>query len=204
MYQRVETGSRASLDSVEKEQEQSLLPTEPSEKTAQKDSSIPLRTLLTRKIILTVINYHILAILEISMLSVMPVFFASCLHMEPSSIGLIMGIMGLVNGVVQITCFVPLHRRLGTRNIFTLGIASFLLIWLCFPLINKIYVQDGGVMGFKVSALITLLILFSTIEQMSFSEYKAPPFRIETYLSHRRHLPLCKGFFSLSVGTGSY
>ncbi|CAG8724817.1 16444_t:CDS:2, partial [Acaulospora colombiana] len=166
LYEKVETGSRTSLD---KEQEESLLPAESTEKPTKLNAPIPLRTLLTRKIILSVINYHILAILEISLISVMPVFFASCLHMEPSSIGLIMGVMGFVNGIIQITCFVPLHRRLGTRNIFTLGLASFLLIWCCFPLINQVYAQDEGVFGFKISAIITILILLSTIEQMSFN-----------------------------------
>ncbi|PVG04938.1 MFS general substrate transporter [Serendipita vermifera] len=171
MYQRVETGSGVALHSLAKEQEESLLPqSEPSTPSTKPNTATPpLRALLTRNVILTVVNFHLLALLEIAVLSLIPVFLATCLHMKPDSIGLVVGGMGLMNGIVQLTCFVPLHRKIGTRNVFTLGLCSFIFIWCAFPLINYFYVKDGGVLGFKTYALIFFQILMCPIEEMSFN-----------------------------------
>ena len=130
----------------------------------------PVWSLLTRPVILAVLNYGLLAILEISLQVLLPIFLATSLHFAPSSIGLVMGIMGIVNGVVQLSLFVPLHNRFGSRNLFTLGLCSLGAIFATFPFILRAYTENGERLGFTVYALITLQMVLCPIEQMSFSK----------------------------------
>jgi hypothetical protein len=129
-----------------------------------------------------VLNYALLALLEISFQALLPIFLASSLYMSPSSIGLILGIMGLVNGAIQITLFVPLHRRLGSRNILKMGICSFGGIFASFPLIARFYAENGGILGFKGCALLALQMTLCPIENMAFSK-SLPRVSFLVYLS---------------------
>jgi hypothetical protein len=83
--------------------------------------------------------------------------------------------MGLVNGAIQITLFVPLHRRLGTRNILTLGLCSFGGIFASFPFIAQSYVESGGTLGFKGCTLLALQMVLCPIENMAFSKQERLP-----------------------------
>lgn len=141
----------------------------PTPNVHPKKESTSLRSLLLRPVLLAVINYGLLAILEISFQVLLPIFLATSLHYTPSSIGLVLGIMGLVNGIVQITCFVPLHRRFGSGNLFTLGLLSFVAIFATYPFILRAFVNNGGQLGVSGYALLGLQMVLCPIEQMSFN-----------------------------------
>lgn len=79
--------------------------------------------------------------------------------------------MGLVNGLIQVIFFVPVHRRFGTRAILTVGICSFGFIFAVFPFIERSYIQNGHELGFSAYALIGVQIALCPIENMAFSEY---------------------------------
>lgn len=138
------------------------------EEAPQGSPPVSIRDLLTHKIAISVLNYGLLAILEISFQALLPIFLATALHFTPSSIGLVLGGVGLVNGCVQLSVFVPLHRRIGTRNIFTLGLSAFGVIYATFPFIHRHY-SEHGALGFKGWSLILLITVMCPIENMAFN-----------------------------------
>jgi hypothetical protein len=129
--------------------ESAASPCEPKAAPAS-ELSPPVRLLLTKPVLLAVLNYGLLSLLEISFLVLLPIFLAGSLHFSPSSIGLLMGIMGLANGIIQIAFFVPLHKRLGSRNLFSLGVCSIGFMFCAFPFIARFYVLNGGTLGLNV------------------------------------------------------
>ncbi|KIM21199.1 hypothetical protein M408DRAFT_80865 [Serendipita vermifera MAFF 305830] len=131
--------------------------------------SAPLQTLMVRPVILAVSNYGVLALLDISFQALLPIFLAGSLSMDPSTIGLILGSMGLFNGIVQVIFFVPLHRRFGTRFILTGGILSFALIFALFPIISFCYARNGNQIGLDIWALIALQGALCPVENMAFN-----------------------------------
>jgi hypothetical protein len=152
------------------EQTSALLSPSPYEKSPEAEiPDLPLRSLLTKQVKLTVLNYALLAFLEISFLSLLPIFLSTALHFPPSTIGLILGTMGLVNGLVQIRLFVPLHRRVGTGNLFTIALCAFGIIFAAFPFIKREWDRNGGSLGWKGMTLLAIQISLCPIENMSFS-----------------------------------
>lgn len=162
-------GDIALFNVKEEDVEAALLGPSTDTKRPLKKESTSLRSLLLKPVLLAVINYGLLAILEISFQVLLPIFLATSLHYTPSSIGLVLGIMGLVNGIVQITCFVPLHRRFGSGNLFTLGLLSFGAIFATYPFILRAFVNNGGQLGVSGYALLGLQMVLCPIEQMSFN-----------------------------------
>ncbi|KAG8866050.1 hypothetical protein FRC20_009140 [Serendipita sp. 405] len=126
------------------------------------------RNLCTRNVLVSVLNYGLLSLVDICLQALLPVFLATSLHFSPSSIGIMLGTMGLVNGVVQIVFFVRLHRLLGTRNIFMLGITAFAASFAVFPLIEKEYTRYGHVTP-KIYGLLSLIVLLCPVESMSYN-----------------------------------
>jgi hypothetical protein len=133
--------------------------------------SPPVRLLLTKPVLLAMMNYGLLSLLEISFLVLLPIFLAGSLHFSPSSIGLVMGIMGLANGIIQIAFFVPLHRQLGSRNLFSLGVCSIGFMFCAFPFIARSYVRNGGSLGLNVFALLALQMAVCPLVYMAFSKH---------------------------------
>ncbi|KAG9084535.1 hypothetical protein FRC07_013614, partial [Ceratobasidium sp. 392] len=116
----------------------------------------PLRSLLTPRVCTTILNYAILSLLDISLVALQPIVFASPialggLGMEPASIGLMLALQGLVTGVAT-AIFVPrMQKWFGMRNLYMGGILLFFVqIWLL-PVMHyavKFNVGDG--MGFLI------------------------------------------------------
>lgn len=165
----------ASEDTLYEADEAALLlpPTHPTDTSTLLQTtpapSAPLQTLMVRPVILAVSNYGVLALLDISFQALLPIFLAGSLSMDPSTIGLILGSMGLFNGIVQVIFFVPLHRRFGTRFILTGGILSFALIFALFPIISFCYARNGNQIGLDIWALIALQGALCPVENMAFN-----------------------------------
>jgi hypothetical protein len=157
-------------DHVEMGLLESAEPTFESQASLHAKDSPPIRLLLTKPVVLAVLNYGLLALLEISFLVLQPIFLASSLHFAPSSIGLIMGTMGLVNGVIQIAFFVPLHKRIGSGNLFSLGICSVGFMFCTFPFIANSYIRNGGALGLNGYALLAFQMALCPLLYMAFSK----------------------------------
>jgi len=131
-------------------------------------SALPIRDLLTPKILSVLLNYACLALVDIAYQCVVPVFFSSRpstggLGLPPSAIGFILGAQGIISGIVQVNAYPYLRRTLGARWLYRLGISSFIITWSAFPIMHHLMMRsdedDVGGIRFFTPALWTVLCL---------------------------------------------
>ena len=152
--------------------------------------------ILTHRVLLAIVNFGFLAFLEISLCAVLPLFLASSsivggLGLSPPSIGTVLGGLGLVNGLIQILLFAPAHNFLGTRLLYTFGVAVFAVIYGLMALITQWVKECDGCIGWQSWALLSIIGLLCPIENMAFSMTLVPSaLDISLMSSYRLHLPL--------------
>jgi hypothetical protein len=134
-----------------------------------KDSGI-----LTHRVLLAIVNFGFIAFLEIALCAMLPIFLASSsvvggLGLSPPSIGTVLGGLGLVNGFIQILFFVPTHEFLGTRLLYTFGVAVFAAIYALMALISQLVKECSGCIGWQSWALLAIIGLLCPLENMAFS-----------------------------------
>ncbi|KAI0264194.1 MFS general substrate transporter [Gloeopeniophorella convolvens] len=130
------------------------------------DHSPSLRALLTKPVLLSVANYAMLSLLEISLLVLQPLIYSTPislggLGMAPAAIGTAVGLLGIPNAF-QFTWFPPAVARFGPRRVFIAGVASFLPAFVLFPLANLAARQggpDSGVVWTLVGAQLGMTVL---------------------------------------------
>ncbi|KAF8867875.1 major facilitator superfamily domain-containing protein [Infundibulicybe gibba] len=132
---------------------------------------VAIRELLVYRVLISVFNYMTLAFLDIMLGALLPLFLAMLIEIgglgfEPSTIGYIIGVYGLCNGIFQVLCFAPIVRRFGTRSIFVKGIMSFVLIYALFPVMNVIARHSG--VNAIVWSIIILMICFMSFMDMAY------------------------------------
>src|SRR5882757_7770544 len=87
------------------------------------DSPVSMRSLFVPSVLIPVANYACLAILDIAMLALQPLFYSTPIELgglgfDPVTIGFWMGSFGIVNGVLQTIIFAPLVHRYGPKSAF--------------------------------------------------------------------------------------
>ncbi|KIM84964.1 hypothetical protein PILCRDRAFT_779480 [Piloderma croceum F 1598] len=112
------------------------------------ESPVPLRELFVFPILISMSNYSSLAFIEMALIALLPLFYSSPiehggLNLSPSTIGILLGIFGLVNGVFQAFFFAKIIKRLGAKNLFIAGMSSFIPIFLLFPVMNLLALRWG-------------------------------------------------------------
>ncbi|KIK76845.1 hypothetical protein PAXRUDRAFT_835199 [Paxillus rubicundulus Ve08.2h10] len=108
---------------------------------ALSDAPVPLRQLLDASRVLRIANYGVLAILDISLCSLLPLFYSTPLEFgglgfTPMVIGLWMAGYGFANSLIQAFCFAPLVGRLGPKTLLRVGHACFIPIFGLFPIVS--------------------------------------------------------------------
>ncbi|KAG8790969.1 hypothetical protein FRC12_010499 [Ceratobasidium sp. 428] len=102
-----------------------------------------LRSVLTKRACIAILNYAFLALGDVAYVCIIPVMFAASvqnggLGLTPRSIGLVLGAQGLVTGVFQVLCFAPIHRRLGSKRMFVIGLAAYTCLTMSLPIMNAL------------------------------------------------------------------
>lgn len=154
------------------------------------DDSRPhsLRRLLTPRVIIAAGNYAFLALVDITLRAIQPVFYSTPtelggLGMNPRTIGLILSLFGIANGVTQIFLFGRIHDRFGAKRVYIAGVASVLPVFALFPFINALARVEGlstAVWALTLAqSLLSIIISFSYGEPLrlpckSFSPYPIP------------------------------
>ena len=118
-------------------------------------------------------NYSSLAFIEMALIALLPLFYSSPiehggLKLSPSTIGILLGIFGLVNGVFQAFFFAKIIKRWGARNIFIVGMSSFIPIFLLFPVMNLLALRWG--VSPIVWVLVACQLAMVIIMDMSYGE----------------------------------
>lgn len=130
----------------------------------EEERPVSFRRLLVPKVIIAGGNYAFLAILDQAFRALQPLFLSTPialggLGMEPHEIGKILSVFGILNGVCQIFFFARLNDYLGSKKLFTLGIACGFPLFALFPMIN-LFAQEEGMSPF-VWALVFLQVVIS-------------------------------------------
>ncbi|KAK2460149.1 hypothetical protein APHAL10511_007828 [Amanita phalloides] len=114
---------------------------DPFHGVSDKEKPLPLRSLLTRRVVVAAANYASLSLLDISFRAIQPVFFSTSIEdgglgLSPATIGNILSVFGILNGIFQIFFFAKINDKFGSKSIFILGVVSGLPLFALFPVIN--------------------------------------------------------------------
>ncbi|KAF8218229.1 major facilitator superfamily domain-containing protein [Mycena galopus ATCC 62051] len=133
---------------------------------------LPLRDVLTPRVIIAVSNYSLLALLDIALRALQPLFYTlhirfGGLGFSPPLVGLCLGAFGLFSGLYQATLFAPVYNRFGTKRIFVFSVMTFIPMFALFPLMN-LSAQHNGVNAVTFAELTIQMILYVWMD-MGFS-----------------------------------
>lgn len=170
------------------------------ETPAKKNQPLPVRQLLVPRVLIAALNYACLALVDISTRAIQPVFFSTPvrlggLGLPPHHIGKILSIYGILNGILQIFCFARLHARFGTKTVYIAGIASSLLVFVSFPVINHLARTAG-----EHDILVWLAVAFQVIASIFINfSYGCVFIYITASSPNRASLGTVNGLAQLSV-----
>ncbi|KAJ7284453.1 major facilitator superfamily multidrug-resistance, DHA1 sub-family [Mycena rebaudengoi] len=110
----------------------------------------PLRDLLTRPVLIALLNHGLLSFCDMCYEALLPLMYATPislggLGLKPYDIGRIMGLCGLSNAFVQIFLGGRIIRRFGPRRIFHAAFCALVVAFFAYPLLNFLAKRAGGV-----------------------------------------------------------
>ncbi|KAH9023396.1 MFS general substrate transporter [Lactarius pseudohatsudake] len=134
----------------------------------------PLRSILTRPVLISISSYAMLALLSMAAVALIPLVWSTSvefggLGLSPASIGLWMSGSGCVNGVVQYVFFPRFVSRFGPRAVFLASISMCALIYALFPFENLASRHTFGGSKATERLLIVLQLSSLSIAQMGYS-----------------------------------
>ncbi|KDQ31605.1 hypothetical protein PLEOSDRAFT_1035483, partial [Pleurotus ostreatus PC15] len=144
-------------------------PSDPSQLPAAAKSSagpLPLRALLTRRVLTATASYAALALVDIAYRAIQPLFLSTPLALgglgwPPARIGRLLAAWGVLNGLFATGCFARIHARWGTKTVFAWGLASAIPVFALFPLISSAARRAGTGTGTLVHGLVLLQVVVS-------------------------------------------
>ena len=109
---------------------------------------LPLRSLLTSRVLIAAGNYASLSLVDIAFRAIQPVFLSTPVHLgglglSPSSIGTVLSVQGISNGIFQVFFFALIHDRWGSKNTFIAGICAAIPVFVMFPVSNAFARTQG-------------------------------------------------------------
>ena len=139
------------------------------------EKPLPLRDLLTRPVVVSVANYCMIALLEITAEALIPLVWSTSvefggLGMSPASIGLGMAAFGIINGFFQFSAFPRIVGRFGPRRVFITSTLCFLPVYIMFPFENLAKRHSGRAESVVAGLLIVLQLFVLAISDMGFSK----------------------------------
>ena len=140
------------------------------------DKPLPLSSVLTRPVIVTVTNYSMVMLLNIIALSYIPLVWSTPveyggLNLSPASIGLGLSVYGGMDGLIQLLFFPHLVNRFGVRRVFVCSILSCAMIYILFPSENLVMLAAGGGPNGFVWLLIILQLTSLCVFEMGYGEF---------------------------------
>lgn len=140
------------------------------------DAPLPLRSLLTPRVVIAAGNYAFLSLVDIAFRAIQPLFYATPIELgglglPPPTIGKILAVFGILNGASQVLFFARIHDYWGPKKVFLAGVSSALPIFAAFPIISQLAKSQGlsgavwAVVGFQL--VISVMLSFSYGEAIS-------------------------------------
>ncbi|KAH9059717.1 MFS general substrate transporter [Lactarius vividus] len=114
----------------------------------ESDKPPPLRSVLTKPVVITVANYGIIALINAMAMSYIPLVWSTPveyggLDLSPASIGLGLSVYGGIGGFFQFLFFSRFVHNFGLRRVLVFSIASCAVVYTLFP-IENIVMAGGG------------------------------------------------------------
>ncbi|KAF9468193.1 member of major facilitator superfamily multidrug-resistance, DHA1 sub-family [Collybia nuda] len=133
-----------------------------------KEKPMPLRSLLIPRVIIAAGNYAFLSLVDIMFRAVQPLFLSTPIHLgglglPPPTIGKILSLFGILNGIFQVFFFAKIHNYWGSKKVFMAGIISAFPLFPAFPIINYLARSQG------LSTTVWAVVAFQTIMSIGMS-----------------------------------
>ncbi|KAJ7597798.1 member of major facilitator superfamily multidrug-resistance, DHA1 sub-family [Mycena floridula] len=140
--------------------------------TEEADRPLPLREVITPRVIIAVVNYALLALLDIALRALQPLFYTLSiehggLDFSVAVVGLCLAAFGLFSGLYQAFAFAPVYNRFGTKPVFVAAMATFGPMFALFPLMN-LSARRTGVNAITWTGLSIQIVLYVVMD-MGFS-----------------------------------
>ncbi|KAH9009417.1 MFS general substrate transporter [Lactarius deliciosus] len=137
------------------------------------EKPVPLRVLLTRPVVVSVANYGMIGMLDMTAGNFISLVWSTSvefggLSMNPASIGLWMAAYGLMEGVFQFVAFPRIVRRFGPRRVFIASIILFAPVYTMLPFENLVLRHSSHGMNLAAGLLIVLQFSALNISGMGF------------------------------------
>ncbi|KAH9005439.1 MFS general substrate transporter [Lactarius hatsudake] len=134
---------------------------------------LPLRALLTRPVVVSIANYGMIAVLDITAGALMPLVWSTSvefggLSMSPASVGLWISGYGFINGIFQFLALPRMVGRFGPRRIFIACIILYFPSYILFPLENVALRHSSRDLNLVAALLIVLQLLATSFSDMGF------------------------------------
>lgn len=118
-------------------------------------------------------NYGTLALVEIDLLVLLPLFYSSPLEigslgLSPSVIGTFLAALGIVDGLVQGLFAAKIIAFFGARKVFCNTVLWFYPLVLIFPIMSAVVAAQGKV-GPIIWILIIVQLIFMVLMDLSYS-----------------------------------
>ena len=155
-------------------------------------------TFLTRRLVVTLINYAVLSFLDSSLYATFPLLLASPitsggLDFPPKAIGYILGVAALCHGLVQAFCFPSILKRWEARNVYAASMMAYIFMYIMMPVMNALARRAG-----HVTLVIWGLLILE--EVAFFSSYSAASQFHEYYsVDDTLLMPIRRPYFRLYV-----
>jgi hypothetical protein len=133
-----------------------------------------LRDLMTRRVLVPLVNYAFLAFIEQCCSVLLPLVYATSipyggLGLSSFTIGIIMSALGLIIGLSSAVVFPILSRKFGIYRLYRAALGCYLINIACFPAMNLLAKHAGHVNGY-VWAILMVQLACTTMTVMSFGE----------------------------------
>jgi hypothetical protein len=86
------------------------------------------------------------------------------------TIGIIMGVWGVINGIISIFAFPKVLRRFGVRRLYIVAFASYLVCLAAFPVMSTLAKRSGTVDA-KVWTVLILQLSFYVLAYMGYGKH---------------------------------
>ena len=109
----------------------------------EKTKGPTLRSLLVRRIVIAIINYALLAFFEQCLSILLPLMYSTSLNLggfgfNTFTIGIVLGLWGVANGLFSIVAFPRLLRKFGYKRLYIASAVSSLLCAAMFPIMSHL------------------------------------------------------------------
>ncbi|KAG1858686.1 MFS multidrug-resistance DHA1 sub-family [Suillus tomentosus] len=133
-----------------------------------KSKPLPLRALLTSKVLSATASYATTGLFQMGFFSILPVFYATPielggLSLDPPRIGALLAASGIIQGIFQLLFYARLNDCFGARAVLITGVSSGIPIVILFPVANALARAYGIGMAVWLCVAVQLTLKTSLI-----------------------------------------